>query len=284
MQEFKIDKKLITLMKGCLVFFLAFIVFGFLLPFFPDNEAETSGTAIRTTILCTVVFGVFSILTWLTIRKLPYVDVVIDDDGIWYKHLGKEQGLIPWKKISKVKERDLLQCLYLLDSNGIKLLRVEYQLIDFEILRYHLFEKINTKPSELECSRFTKGYHYHMFNLFGVIAFTALGLYLGTNGNHLLGYGGMSFLVVITIYDYAITAYGIEINNGAIKIYYPIGNKNILISDIAGVHIVDEFERGSRTPEVWVISRQSKKPFKLKKLGVDSNLLFAVIRKAVQLP
>lgn len=86
MQEFKLDRKYITLMKGCLVVFIAFLALGFALPFLPDeNEANPNGT-LMITVMCTVVFGFFSILTWRTLKKLPFADVAADDDGVWYIH------------------------------------------------------------------------------------------------------------------------------------------------------------------------------------------------------
>ncbi|MGF1733673.1 hypothetical protein [Photobacterium kasasachensis] len=284
MQEFKVSKKLITFMKGGLVLSLAFTALGFILPFLPDEQVGGKDNVIITSVLCVVFFGSLSILAWLLLRKIPYVDIVIDDDGIWYKHLGKQRGLILWQEISKIKERELSQCLYLLDYNGTKLLRVEYQLIGFEDLRYIISEKVYTKSSELDFSKCTKSTNYHLFNFIIVIFFSTLGLYVGADGNYLLGYGGVSIVVIITIYDYIVTATGVEINNGYIEVFYPLGNKSISFSDITGVHIVDEFQNGNRIPEVWVLTRLSKKPFKLKKLGVDSNRLFAAIRKVAQLP
>ncbi len=282
MQEFKLDKKFITLMKGCLVVFVAFLALGLALPFLPDEEKGNPNGTIIITIMCTVVFGFFTIFTWLTLKKLPYADVVTDKNGIWYKHLGKEQGLIPWGEISKVKERAYLQCLDLLGVQGNRLLRVEYQLIDFEVLRHILSENISTEGPEFNRSSFSKGMLYHLFYLVCVLGISALGWYVGANENPILGYGAMSVLAVFIIYEYVVTATEIKVSNDAFEIVYPVGKRIIKFSDVTDIQITDEFHKGNRIPEVWIISNKSKKPFKLKQLGVDSNILLAVLRKAIQ--
>lgn len=282
MQEFKLDKKFIALMKGCLVVFVVFLALGLALPFLPDEEKGNPNGTIITAIMCTVVFGFFTIFTWLTLKKLPYADIVTDENGIWYKHLGKEQGLIPWGEISKVKERAYLQCLDLLSVQGNRLLRVEYQLIDFEVLRHILNENISIESPEFNRSSFSKGVLYHLFYLVGVLGFSALGWYVGANENPILGYGAMSALVVFIVYEYVVTATEIKVSNDAFEIAYPVGKRIIKFSDVTDIQITDEFHQGNRIPEVWIISNKSKKPFKLKQLGVDSNILLAVLRKAIQ--
>ena len=186
MQEFKLDKNYTTLMKVCLVVFIAFLALGFALPFLPDeNEGNPNGT-LMTTAMCTVVFGLFSIITWRTLKKLPFADVAVDDDGVWYIHIGKEKGLVAWEKVHKVKERPYMQRLELLGTDNKELLRVEYQLLGFEMLREVLNEKAGAQDKDLDQSSFSKGPLYHFFYLACVTGFSVLGLYVGKNGNPLL--------------------------------------------------------------------------------------------------
>jgi hypothetical protein len=283
MHEFKLDKKYITLMKGCLAVFIAFLALGFALPFIPDEGKGNPGGTLIVTLMCTVVFGSLSVLTWLTLRKLPYADVATDDDGIWYIHNGKDKGLIPWKRIVKVKEKAYMQCLDLLDSNGNKLLRVEYQLLGFEYIREILNDKTSDADPEIKKLTFSKKTHYHFFYLLGVLGFSALGLYVGANNSPLLGYGAMSVLVVVIIYEYIVTATGINIDHRKFIITYPCIKKHIVFSDVEDILIADEFHKGNRIPEVWVISKSSKKPFKLKQIGADSNVIYKALRKAAKL-
>jgi len=283
MQEFKLDKKYITLMRGCLVVFIAFLALGFALPFLPDgNKGNPNGT-LMTVVMCTVVFGFFSILTWRTLKKLPFADIATDEDGIWYIHIGKDKGLITWDKIHRVKERPYMQRLDLLDSNNQELLRAEYQLLGFELLRNALNEKAGAENTEPDQSKFSKGSLYHLFYLACVIGFSALGFYVGEGGNTLLGYCAMSVLVVFIIYEYLVTATGIQITSNGFLVVYPFTKRSIPFVDIEDVIISDVFNKGNRIPEVLVITKNAKKPFKLKQLGADSNVIYKALRKAAKL-
>lgn len=283
MQEFKLDKKYTNLMKGCLIFFLGFLVFGFSLPFLPGEEkADLHGNLI-VTVMSTVVFGPLAVITWLSLRKLPYADVATDEDGIWYVHIGKDKGLFAWEAIAEMKERPKSQCLDLLDSNGKKLIRVEYQLSGFENLRDQLNEKTLNTTSELDLTKFSKGARYHLFNLVCVFGFSGLGLYVGAEGSPLLGYGAMGLLVMFIIYEYMVTATGVEIAKSSFMISYPFTKRKVQFSDVKDILIADEFHKGNRAPEVWLISKNTSKPFKLKQIGVDSNVLYKRLRKAINL-
>jgi len=283
MQEFKLDKKYITLMKGCLVVFIALLVLGFILPFLPEeNEGNPNGTLIIT-LMGTVIFGFFLILTWRTLKKLPFADVAADDDGVWYIHIGKDEGLIAWEKIHKVKERPYIQRLDLLGTENQELLKVEYQLLDFEMLRDILNERAGAKNVDLDQSNFSKGPLYHLFNLAGVVGFTALGLYVGADGNPLLGYGAMSVLVISIIYEYLVTATGVQVTDNSVLVSYPYTKRNIPFNDIEDVVMADEFHKGNRIPEVWIITNNAKKTYKLKQLSADSNLVYKTLKRATTL-
>ena len=270
-------------MKGCLVVFLAFLALGLALPFLPDEEKGSQTGTVIVTIMSTLLFGFATIFTWVTLRKLPYADVVTDENGIWYSHLGKERGLIPWGKIAKVRERPYSQCLDLLDAQEERLLRVEYQLDSFEVLRDILSENVATKGPEFNRTTFAKGTIYHLFHFAGILGLSALGWYVASDGKPLLGYGAMSLIVAFMIYEYIVTATGIRIGDDSFEITYPLGKRVVQFSDLADIQIADEFHKGNRFPEVWVISKRSQRPFKLKKLGVDSNVLLAVLRNASSL-
>jgi len=268
-------------MKGALAVFIAFLAFGFALPFLTEGEQGNQYGTLFITLLCTVVFGFFSILTWQSLRRLPFADVAADDDGIWYIHIGKDKGLTSWEKIQKVKERAYMQRLDLLDYNSQELLRIEYQLLGFEVLRDLLNEKTSILNPEFNKTAFSKNPLYHLFYLVGVVGFSALGYYVGKGGNPLLGYGAMSVLVAFIIYEYLVTTTGIKIISNGVVVTYPFIKRNVPFSDIEDIFVVDEFHSGSRIPEVWIISKNAKKPFKLKNIGADSNVIYKVLLKTV---
>jgi hypothetical protein len=282
MQEFNLEKKFIWLMRACLIAFLIIMALGLAVPFFPEEDNTNPGGLIFISLFSTIMFGGFAILTWKALRSLPYADIATDEEGVWYKHLGKEQGLIPWGNISKIKERAYMQRLDLIDSNGALLLKVEYQLLGFEILRSIIFENIDHEGPELSRKEFKKGVSYHVIQLSGVLVFAALGIYVGANGSPILGYGAMSLMVAFIIYEYLTTAYGVRVSTDSFEVLYPLGSRLIDYPDVSEMGIIDEFHKGSRLPEVWIVSLKAKKPFKLKNLGIDSNVLLSVLQKALQ--
>lgn len=271
-------------MRLCFVVFIAFLALGLALPFLPDENKGNPNATVFATTICTVVFGFLSVLTWLTLKRLPYADVVVDDDGIWSMYLGKDKGLISWRRIHNVKERPYLQRLDLLDSNNNELLRIEYQLLRFELLRDVLNERTGSQNLEVHQSEFSKNSLYHLSYLMTVVGFTASVIYIGIGGDYPLGYGVIGVLVVfIIIYEYFVTATGIEITSDGFLVTYPFIKRKIQFVEIEDVVIIDEFHQGKRMPEVWVITKNTKKPFKLKELGVGSNILYKALKQAAKL-
>ncbi len=281
MHEFKIEKKYIVLGKFQVGFFALFFIFGLVFLFAPENEVNFQAKIIIST-LCLVVFGFFTVTGWLTLQRLTYADVAIDDDGIWYVFIGKTHGLVLWKHIASIKERAGMQRLELLDIDGDRLLRIEYLLKDFEKLRNILIEKTSTTGPELNRSSFSKNGIYHLHYIVSLLLTSVLGIYYGTNGNPVLGYGVMGVLVVLVIYEYAVSAIGITIKSDSFEISYPLGKRSIPFTDIIDIELADRFFRGSRLPEVRLTTNHSKKAIKLRQLGVGSIILISELRKALQ--
>lgn len=62
---------------------------------------------------------------------------------LWvYQSMQKKHDLVSWKNIDRIKECIYLQCLDFLDSDGQKLIRVEYQLKEFKKLRSLINDKV----------------------------------------------------------------------------------------------------------------------------------------------
>ena len=278
MQEFKHDRKTIRALKGTLVLCIVGLASRFALPFLEAEEKGNPSETLITTLILTFAFCVVSVLTWLTLRAFPFTNVAADDDGIWYMHIGKENGLISWKKIHAIKERSFMQCLDLLDSRGQKLLRVEYQLDGFAVLRNLINEKTSISPLEFHRSVFSKGPLYHLSFLVFVFCFSALGFYFAGEIGALVGYGLMSVQLALLTYFYLVTATGIKITDNGFVVYYPFMTRSITFSDVEDILIPR-----NRKPEVWIISKKSKRPFKLAQLRTGSNVIYKVLRQAAKL-
>lgn len=272
MQEYNLSKRYTYLMWACLVVFLGFMALGISLPFLPGEGPPEENY--RAAIICTSVFGVFALFTWITLRKLPYSHIVADEDGLWYKHLSKKDDLVPWNRISKVKERAFFQCLDLFDADGRKLMRVEYQLNGFEELRFLLTKRM--EQPKLRRNEFAKGMVYHLFYLVMILGISALFLYVGWDMNHWIGGVGL-VVVFLLIREYFSLAYKVQISDKGLIISYPFREKSISFLEVVSVDLKDDFQQGNRFPGVLITVANRKKPYELKSLGVDANVLLKAI-------
>ena len=127
----------------------------------------------------------------------------------------------------------LLAMLRCFNARGQRLIRIEYQLTNFEQLRAILTDKVlaNKKRPTLPTS-FSKRYLYHLFYAACVVGFSALGWYVGGSGKPLLGYVGMALLVAAIIYEYITTAYKVNIRQDKLEIIYPSTTKSICYNEI----------------------------------------------------
>jgi hypothetical protein len=281
MQEFPVDKTFRVLLSGCLVVFLSFVALGAALPFLPGEMESGFGATLRISLMCVVVFGSFSLLTWRLLRRLPLAAIVADDEGLWYRHAGREKGLVPWARIASIKERALLQRLDLLDSRETCLIRLEYQLQDFEILRVLLQARASLAGVDTRRRSFAKNPVYHLFYLGGIVGFFCLGLYLGSQ-SPVLVYCGTGIGVVALLHEYLVTVSRVEIRENALLVSTPLLDRSIAFEEIAAIDMADSHMQGNRYPEVWVYTRNRKKPFQLRQLGVDANKLLAVLEREVR--
>ena len=283
MNDFEVSKSYTTLVKISLIIVSAFLVLGLSLPFVSDSNEDNFNGVLLVTLLSTLFWGGVLILSWRILKKLPLIGISVDEEGIWYRHKGKIEGLIYWTQVHQIKERRYMQRLELLDVNQKVLLKVDYQLHRFDVLRDILNEAISVNVSDLKRRHFSKDTLYHWFHFTCIVGFGVLSVYVGSTGNPLLGYLGVGAVVAFCLYEYFITAISLRINSNYLTISYPLASRDIAFSDVDNVLIADEFHNGNRMPEVWIFIKGTRKPYKLKSLGVDSNILFQVLIKTVGL-
>ncbi|MDH5328273.1 MAG: hypothetical protein OEZ68_21880 [Gammaproteobacteria bacterium] len=281
MHEFNLDKRFVILSRIALAILILFALSGLGLPYLASENGVDATVLIIVTISFCTFFGFLAIFAWIVLRKIRYADVVVDKDGIWYKHKGKDHGLVSWGRIEKVKERAPLQCLDLIGADGAHLLRVEYQLIEFERLRDFINERVRSFGDEFIRSHFAKGVWHHLFYLLITACFVGMAWYVGAEGEYWFA-GVFGVLVIFLIYEYFTTVISIAISTNSLEIGYPARKKSIPFSNILDVVLNDEFVKGSRIPEVEIILSDTTKPLKVRRLDVDSNTLHTVIKKALR--
>ena len=280
MQEFHLDKRYQREIKICLMVFLALFLLGAALLVIPAEKDRNPESTRLIALMCMGLFGFLAGLAANSLKKIPRADITADDDGLWHTHDGKTRGLLRWTDIGRIRERAGQQCLEIYDRTGRRRIRVEYQVTQFEILRQMICEKMPQTGPEARGRDFSKKPVFHFLYGGCFLGFSWLGLYIGQNGSPVLGFGGMSLLVMVLVYEYLKTVFRVEIRPQGLTVFYPLRGKTIPWADITGIDMADTFYKGARHPEVRVFTKNSKKPFQFRQLGVDTNVLLAALKQA----
>lgn len=282
LQIFEIDPsfKKITVIGSWISLFFPILFIA--LPFLPDDNPPKNPNGMY--IFSTIGAALFTVISWHLFRLkriLPDCSVSIDSDGIWSTHKKKERSLVKWQQISNIVERPILQRLDVIVRDGTPVLRIEYQLSNFDRLRSLLLERINIRQYQCLPISFSKTTKYHLFYLFCMICFTSLGWYVGQQ-KPLFGYGGTAFILVMICYEYFVTACSLKLDHHGLTIKYPVSSRNIRYKDIVSIKLADTFVKGARHPEVLVLFNNIKKPLKLKGLGIDAVHLYKTLKMTIE--
>ena len=273
-QEFRLGNGYIWFLRFGVIFFTGMAILSLASPYLPDDKPVT----VMMSVVLSIGFLGFSIFTYLVVRKLPYCNVSVDTDGLWYSHLSKKDGLTEWQSIQSIRERAGMQRLDLLGNDNQLLIKVEYQLNDFELLRSFISERVLLKNQiDVIPVTYSNSLFSHLFIVMALIGFSTLGWYVGSDGNQLLGYGGMSFIVGLILYEYLISAWKLELREKELIAFYPLSRRRVGYHQIQDIEMSDTFIKGARHPEVLIFV-QGEKPIKLKGLNVKAIDLYATLK------
>lgn len=220
--------------------------------------------------------AVLAVYCWILLtRAFPHSTIVIDDDGLWRKHKGKEAGLVPWTAIAQMKEYVYRQRLSLRDAQGQELIRVEYQLEDFPFLRAalvgHLTE--NLKQTDLPAV-FSKKLSHHLLYFFGVLFFLAIAAYAWEESF----VGVLLFLSIgfYSFYQYSSLPCGLVIGDGRLIVRYPFSRKQVDPLKIISILLEDDVQGSYYIPTVWVRT-VDKRIFKFSQMHTDANVVYLAL-------
>lgn len=270
---FEVEPSLKALTRLCAWGSVGFVGFFFVLPFWSGEQDEAEG--VRLMWASAIGAGVFGLLAWYLFRmpeKFARAALALDSDGIWPARLSKDTSLVPWEKFQSINERQYLQRLDLVGKNGEVLIRAEYQLSKFPVLRSMLLEKIPWHQAVSVPTHLQKTIFHHAFNIGAITGFSILGWVVGRS-NPVLGYGGMAILVVMCVQEYLTTVSRLDVLPDRLRIGFPIRIQEVLQSDIESIELSDTVVKGSRHPEVLIFVSGREKPLKLSKLGIDATML-----------
>lgn len=277
MREFKLKKNEI---RNSWFMFLVFLVLFLvsLVPILNPDIVDQEDEGLRKTFLFFPPFlFVILIALFSFVRNLKYVDVLLDDEGLWLKHKDRDGNIIKWCEIAFLFDRSNLQSLDIQDINHNLLLRIGYDLEGFETLKGILLEKMpKTKKNTDEAFSFNKHPLHHVSYAAISIILTGAGIYLGMNGSAELGYG-MALLSIVIAYEYFTTVYHIAIVNKRALILYPMRRMEFTAKDIKAVKSSYNTFKGKIYPQVELSVTGTNKSMKFKHLGKKANSVYSAL-------
>ena len=285
-QIFKIEKSYLLLVKASVFMCAAMAVMSGAIPFIPDSSSTANCAADQDPTVLYIIsflgaafFGSLGGYCYHILKRIPLQAIAADDDGLWYAHQDKAVGLVPWRDITKVKERKILQRLELLDVQGTARMKLENQLVQFGQLRDLVIKQI---AGSLEYPQLPVTYGKAVSNnvLMGVAlaAVFLAGLYIGEI-KPLIGYLGAAFFATMTGYQYLTSIYKIVVTPEQLFVHYPTVTRTYSYSDIDSIQIIDQYDQGRRSSEVCVFLKQAKAPLRMGELGIDAISLHGILTK-----
>ena len=278
----------------CMYFFFITAFFSVVLfnyAFFEDSIKRGDNYYLLIFMSIIVILGLVS-LTIITIRKaiiLSYTDITLDEDGLWYKKETKETGLIPWKHVYKLKDNLITQSLDVLDKNGSRLIRLEYELNDFILLRDRLLEKVedNYKDDLSDC--FPPGIMHHLISALILTVFLAPCLYVYyLSPEWVLLFSLLPVIcALVFFYFYLTSEYRITVKDHQLVILSLARKKSIDFADIKSVNLIDQYDEAIKGSKVSISIRGNKDillhdMFELEWPRVDTYALYLTLKNAVE--
>lgn len=274
-QMFEVDKSFNRLTRVSAWILLLMTIASLAIPLVAKYDpASPNGIYLLTGIVFLALSGV-CIALFRIVRKIPFCSVSIDDDGLWYTHLCKRDGLVPWGSIEDVRERSVGQRLLII-SRGVTAMKIEYQLSDFRQLRATIADRAMINLNKYQSGEYSKKTVYHVFYIASLIGFGLLGYSVGKT-EPVLGYSAMLILVFGIAFEYLRSPYGIRLREKEWIIQYPLKERKIQVFEITDIRLTDIVVQGNKQSEVHLVVKSSPKPIRLKGLGVDSIKLYRIL-------
>ncbi len=129
-------------MIALLVALLGFVALCFVLPII-----EPGRKSLILALIGTAEFRGFEVLFIGILRK--WSDrVAVDDRGLWYLPHKRLPNLLRWEEIANVEARDIARRLIVGDAPGVRRIKLEYQLENFDKLRDIVLERAAARRAQ----------------------------------------------------------------------------------------------------------------------------------------
>lgn len=276
-QTFELDRWISRLARLAVWFFAALSVASFGLAIFETTSDPSDRGALVVCLVMAFLFLGFAYAGYRMKLHCERAPVSADDDGIWPVNLGKSTGLVTWNEVYAIKGRPNGQRLDLLGTDRNILIKLDYQLTGFEILRQIVLAKTERRYSEYEVpATFRKSIGYHIFTVLTIIVFT-LAAYFVSPEHPILAVLVLAVPVFMGALGYVKTVAGLTIDRRYIHVRYPFSGKTIGLSEVNSIQLIDDFVKGARHPLVIVDGQLFQKPIRLQHLGIDVYTLYDLL-------
>jgi hypothetical protein len=259
---------------------VAFALLCVALPILPDEGKPRNETFLLVfSIVCGSFFSIGAWLCFGIVRRLPDAAMTVDEEGIWPTIRTREVALVRWADVARLRERDLMQRLELIDRAGAVVARLEYQLRDFSLLRTVVLAHAKLERATHSVQGvYQKSKWHHVFTIGTMIGFALLGWYVGDE-QPLIGYGGMALVVGMIAWEYWTTPFRIRIRPRQLEIDRPWHCQIVPREHVAGIEIEDELLNHAKHPKVTIRLVNSSKPVNLKAVGLPAVELHQILHE-----
>ncbi len=219
---------------------------------------------------CGVVIASIAVLSVRSFGMLRD-SVAVNGDGIWYLPRRGEPRFLAWNDVARVRADDVQQRLVLMDTTGMRTIRLEYQLENFGQLRTFVLQ--HTAPATHLDPSAREIFHRTWINK-GILAAGVL-VVLALASLSIRDVGICSLFVafaVVLMIGIVSDPTRVVLSDDALLIEYPGWHRAIAWKTITGIALGDMNQRGN----VWaavVIERQQRKPIRLFRFSEGSVAL-----------
>tara|TARA_Y100000782_G_scaffold76695_1_gene82573 strand:+ start:10849 stop:11739 length:891 start_codon:yes stop_codon:yes gene_type:complete len=276
---YKVENQFVKMTKFGIWFFGLMAVISLVSAFLPNDDGVLKLASVLVMLVCTIILGGFAYYVYLTFRNFPSCSISIDNDGLWYAEQGKADGLIEWREICSIREKPKLQKLKLYNYEGKRLIDIHYQLQSFNELRNILAEKVAVNYLSIHEPIFKKGIGHHVFNIFVISGFIALAFYGYFHFSTLL-FWSVVFIVAACLHEYLSGYHKVYIKDGYLRAKSHLRSKSYDMENVTEVVMLDEFDKGSRIPNVGVYCG-NESGFKIPSLGSSAIEIYIILKNII---
>jgi hypothetical protein len=256
---------------------LAFAILSAATPFFPDKgKPQNEAFLLGFSIVCGTLFGISAWFFFGIVRRLPETAMTVDSEGIWPTISTRETALVRWADVVRLRQREVMQRLELLDRSGTVVARLEYQLRDFARLRAIVLERSRLDQTHSVLGTHKKSKWHHVFAIGAMLSFALLGWYIGDE-QPLIGYGGMTLVVGMIAWEYWTTPFRLRVTPHQLEIDRLWRRQIVPREHVTSIEIDDELVNHAKHPKVTVRLIGGAKPIHFKDVGIPAVELHQVL-------